>query len=441
MEGSQSIVKKFWLFALPSMLGQLLNSLFIIVDGFFVGQNLGDAGLAAINVAWPMVALIQAVSMAIGIGGAVQLSIDVGRGDLKSALKARIHAVVMLVGAGVILGGGFFLTYAYILPLLGANEELYPLAAAYIRVVSMCAICQAFTTGIMPLLRGAGRTLAAMSLTILGLVGNIVLDWAFIQYLDWGMEGVALATAMSQGTCGFLGLILLMTKRDWRGEGDVFRFDPVQMVRIFRFGVSAFGLTISTSILILLTNLQALRYGDTQGVAVYAVLSYVLGSVIPLVSGVGDGIQPLLGNAYGAGDLPTIVRLRRMGLCLAVGTALVCSLGCWIGRQFLPQIFGASQSAAVQVAGAMWTLVLAIPFMAAVRFSCSYFCALGQPRESSLLAYGEPLVAQPLFLFLLPLFWGLDGVWMSYPAAMLGLTILALVLLRFHRKKLRALVG
>ena len=79
MKSPHSITEKFWLFALPSMLGQLLNSLFIIVDGFFIGQNLGDAGLAAINVAWPAVALIQAVSMAIGTGGAVQISIDIGR--------------------------------------------------------------------------------------------------------------------------------------------------------------------------------------------------------------------------------------------------------------------------------------------------------------------------------------------------------------------------
>ena len=433
MGESRSIRKNFWLFALPSMLGQLLNSLFIIVDGFFIGQNLGDPGLAAINVAWPLVAIVQAVSMMIGTGGAVQLAIDVGREDLRSALRARNHAVFMLVCAAVLLGSGLFLTYPVILPLLGANEVLYPLTADYIRVVCICAACQVFTTGVMPLLRGAGRTIAAMSLTILGLVGNIFLDWLFIQHFDWGMQGVALATAMSQGVCGFLGLGLLLSRKRWYLKSEPFRPDFRQMGRILGLGFPTFGLTISTSVLILLNNLQALRYGDTEGVAVYAVLSYTLGSVIPLVSGVGDGIQPLLGNAYGAKRRDDILKLRHMGVSLAVGTALLCSAGVMTFRKGLPLIFGASPSAAAEVAGAVWTLALAFPFMAAVRFYCSYFCALGQSRDSSLLAYCEPLAAQPFFLLLLPLVWKLEGVWMSYPAAMMTMAALAAVLLRRHR--------
>ena len=430
----QSVVKKFCLFALPSMLGQLLNSLFIIVDGFFIGQNLGDAGLAAINVAWPMVALIQAVSMAIGTGGAVRLSIAVGRKDMKTALRARGNAVFLLCSAAVVLGSLFYFLHPYVLPLLGAREELYPLTADYIRVVSVCAACQVFTTGVMPLLRGAGRAIASMSLTVLGLVGNIVLDWLFIYYFAWGMKGVALATALSQGLGGFLGLILLLTQKGWKRE-EPFRPRLGQMVQIAQLGCSAFGLTISTSVLILLNNLQALHYGGTEGVAVYAVLSYVLGSVLPLVSGVGDGVQPLLGNAYGAGDWASIHKLRRMGFSLAVCTALVCSLGCWLGRFRVPEIFGASLSASAEVSGALWTLVLAFPFMAAVRFSCSYFCALGQSLRSSILAYGEPLLAQPLWLFLLPLIWQLEGVWMSYPAAMVTMSAAALCLFRVKSRR------
>lgn len=437
MSQNKSVNRNFWLFALPSMLGQLLNSLFIIVDGFFVGQNLGDAGLAAINVAWPMVALIQAVSMAIGTGGAVQISINAGRGDIAAAAKARGHAVLMLLGTSLFFGIGFFFSYPYILPYLGANQELYPLTAEYIQVVCVFAACQVFTTGIMPLLRGAGRTIVAMCLTICGLVGNIALDWLFIHHYHWGMQGVALATAISQGFPGFLGLLLLMTYRKLPASFKEFRPHPKQMLKILHLGCSAFGLTISMSILILITNLQALRYGDTEGVAAYAVLSYILGSVIPLVSGVGDGILPLLGNAYGAGDYQVIAQLRRKGFALALTAASLCSVLCYVGRFSLPLIFGASASVASVISDAIWTLVIAFPFMAAVRFSCSYFCALGHPVESSVLAYCEPLLAQPLFLFLLPLFLGLNGVWISYPAAMLCMTCAALFLLYRHRKELQ----
>ena len=433
MRNERSYERKFWKYALPSMLSQLLNSLFIIVDGFFIGQNLGDAGLAAINVAWPMVALIQAVSMAIGTGGAVRIAINEGRKDSSAARNAQNNGIFMLAASSLIFGLGFYFTYPFILPHLGANEELYPLAAEYMEVVCIFASCQVMTSGLLPLLRGAGKTMEAMSLTILGLLGNIWLDWLYIHHYHWGMAGAALATAISQGVCAIPSLIILLLRK---GEKPA-RFQPRarEMLTIFYYGISAFGLTISGSVLILMGNLQALRYGGTTGVAVYAILSYVLGSVIPLVSGVGEGLQPLLGNAYGAYDWNAIGKLRKKGVLLAVETAIACSLVCWIFRKDLPAVFGASPEAAMEAGSAMWTIVIAFPLMALVRFICSYFCALGMPRASSILAYGEPLAAQPLFLFLLPLVFSLEGVWLSYPAAMVLMTIISFWLLAAHFRK------
>lgn len=105
-EPSAAIRGQFWRYALPSMFSQLLNSCFIIVDGLFIGQNLGDAGLAAINVAWPMVAFIQAVSLAVGTGGAVRLATAQGRGDEAEALTARGNAVTLLAVCAAVLGVG-----------------------------------------------------------------------------------------------------------------------------------------------------------------------------------------------------------------------------------------------------------------------------------------------------------------------------------------------
>ena len=433
MAKDQSYEGKFWKFALPSMLSQLLNSFFIIVDGFYIGQNMGDAGLAAINVAWPMVALIQAVSMAVGTGGAVLLAINEGRKDHVSARIAQKYAVLMLAVLSLFFGLLFYGTYPYILPLLGANQELYPLAAEYMKVVCIFSACQVMTTGLLPLLRGAGKTMEAMALTILGLIGNLYLDWLFIHHCHWGMAGAALATAISQGLCAIPSFLILCFRKGPRVP--LFPLEGKRILAIGYFGFSSFGLTISSSVLILMGNLQALKYGGTRGVAVYAILSYVLGSVIPLVSGVGEGIQPLLGNAYGAYDWNAIGKLRKKGLSLAVAAALICSLVCWMFRRELPLVFGASPEAAAEGMDAMWTIAAAFPLMALVRFSCSYFCALGMPTASSILAYGEPLAAQPLFLYLLPLCWGLEGVWISYPAAMILMTLVVFILLERHRKK------
>ena len=431
-EPSAAIRGQFWRYALPSMFSQLLNSCFIIVDGLFIGRNLGDAGLAAINVAWPIVALIQAVSLAVGTGGAVRLATALGKGDEDEALTARGNAVLLLAASAVALGVGLGLTYPYILPLIGANEELYPLAAAYIRVVCLLTVCQVFATGLLPLVRSAGRTLAAMTVTVGGLLGNIFLDWLFIHRFQWGLPGAALATGLSQGACALAALPLLLAHKGWPLRLGQFAPCKRMIKGILHYAVSPFGLSISTSAILLITNLRALRYGGTQGVAVYAVLSYVLGSIIPLISGVGDGLQPLVSYARGARDWQGLCHLRRKGLALAVAVAVISGVACFALRQVLPAVFGASPEAAAQGAAAMWTLTLACPFVAVVRFSCSYFCAVGEPLAGGILAYGEPLGAQPLFLFTLPLWLQLEGVWVAYPAAVMLTAAVAVVLTRRH---------
>lgn len=427
--------RKFFRYALPSMLSQLLNSCFIIVDGFFIGRNLGDIGLAAINVAWPITAFIQAVSLGLGLGGAVRLSTALGRGDKEEAALARGNTLTALAAAGVAMSVGLWLACPVILPLIGAKGELYAPALEYSRMICALALGQTINTGALPLLRGCHKTMQAMSFTVVGLLSNIFMDWLFIQAFQWGLAGAAVATGSAQILCALLAVPTLLAAQ----ELPLRRADFAprwRMIRgIVQYGISPFGLSISTSVILLITNLQALHWGGTRGVAVYAVLSYVLGAVIPLVSGVGDGVQPLLSYARGAGEWGQLALLRRWGLSLAVGMAVLCSVLTWVGRSQLPLVFGASPEATAEGAAAMWTLCIGYPFMAVVRFCSSYFCAVGEPVFSGILAYGEPLGTQPLMLLVLPLFLGLTGVWVAWPAAVALTAVAALVLLAVQESK------
>ena len=427
--------RQFFRYALPSMLSQLLNSCFIIVDGFFIGRNLGDIGLAAINVAWPITAFIQAVSLGLGLGGAVRLSTALGRGDKEEAALARGNTLTALAAAGVAMSVGLWLACPVILPLIGAKGELYAPALEYSRMICALALGQTINTGALPLLRGCHKTMQAMSFTVVCLLSNIFMDWLFIQAFQWGLAGAAVATGSAQILCALLAVPTLLAAR----ELPLRRADFAprwRMIRgIVQYGISPFGLSISTSVILLITNLQALHWGGTRGVAVYAVLSYLLGAVIPLVSGVGDGVQPLLSYARGAGEWGQLALLRRWGLSLAVGMAVLCSVLTWVGRSQLPLVFGASPEATAEGAAAMWTLCIGYPFMAVVRFCSSYFCAVGEPVFSGILAYGEPLGTQPLMLLVLPLFLGLTGVWVAWPAAVALTAVAALVLLAVQESK------
>ena len=237
--------RQFFRYALPSMLSQLLNSCFIIVDGFFIGRNLGDIGLAAINVAWPITAFIQAVSLGLGLGGAVRLSTALGRGDKEEAALARGNTLTALAAAGVAMSVGLWLACPVILPLIGAKGELYAPALEYSRMICALALGQTINTGVLPLLRGSHKTIQAMSFTIVGLLGNIFMDWLFIQAFQWGLAGAAVATGSAQILCAVLALPCLLASRELPLRRADFAPRWGMLRRIVQYGVSPFGLSIS----------------------------------------------------------------------------------------------------------------------------------------------------------------------------------------------------
>ena len=431
MRQDQPLERQFFRFVLPSMASQLLCGFFVVVDGFFIGRNMGDAGLAAINVAWPLVQVLLAVGLALGVGGSVCAATALGAGDEAAARRAVGNTLTALAAASVVISLVFYFAHPYLLPWMGADESLMPLACEYLRVVSALAFTQIFANGLVPLLRGTGRSMTAMAVMILGLVANIFLDWLFIERFQWGLWGAAVATMAAQGGCVAVALPLVLTGRTAAPRPADLRPRGMLLRQIIRLGASPFGLSVSTSIVLLLNNIQAQRYGGTGAVAVYAILSYVTGSFLPLMTGVGDGAQPLISYANGAKDHTALVHLRRKGLATVLATGAACSLLCFAGREMLPMLFGAGEATIPAAAQALWYLVVSFPLVGLARFSCSYFCAVGQARAASLLAYGEPLVVQPVFLFLLPLTGlGLQGVWAAYPATAVVIGAAALWLLR-----------
>lgn len=435
MRQDKPLERQFFRYVIPSMASQLLLGFFVVVDGFFIGRNMGDAGLAAINVAWPLVQVLLAVGLALGLGGSVCAATALGAGDEPAARRAVGNTLAALAAASLVISLAFYFAHPLLLPYMGADETLLPLACEYLRVVSALAFTQIFSNGLIPLLRGAGRAMAAMGVMVFGLVANIFLDWLFIERFQWGLWGAAVATMAAQGGCVALALPLVLAGRTGAPRPADLRPRRVLLGQILRLGASPFGLSISTSIILLLNNVQAARYGGTGAVAVYAILSYVMGSFLPLMTGVGDGAQPLISFANGAGDRRALARLRRMGLATVLAAGAVCSLLCFAGREMLPVLFGAGEATIPAAARALWYLIVSFPLVGVARFACSWFCAVSQARAASLLAYGEPLVVQPVFLFLLPAAGlGLQGVWAAYPATAVVMAAASAWLLRKARE-------
>lgn len=432
--------KKFWRFVFPSMLAFAFSGLYAIVDGFFVGRSTGDIGLAAINIAYPLTALIQAVGTGIGMGGAIPLAVARGGDDTRKERTLLGNALILLLIACLLVLGGLLLCYRPLLGLLGARGEVLEAAADYIRIIILGSVFQILATGFTPMLRNYEASLLAMLAMVGGFVTNIVLDAWFVAGLQLGVSGAALATIIGQAVTALPCILFLLRKmrfldrRDFLPQGALVR-------QILTTGLSPFGLAMSPNIVLLLINRSAVAYGGDAAVAAYAVVAYVHCIVLLLLQGVGDGCQPLISFHLGKGEIREARTARNIAYVVALTLSAVYMAVAFSVRDIVSPLFGASDDAAQIVRHALPIFAVGAPAIAVCRITTSYFYSIRRNTFSYLLVYGELVVLFLLLQFVLPPLLELDGVWLSPPAAQAALALVSVVLIAVAARQTRRTAG
>lgn len=433
----KNISKKFWKYVIPSMFTCLLSGIYCLVDGLFIGRAVGDAGLAGINIAWPIPALILAVGTGIGIGGSVVMSNYIGKNELNKAKQARGNTIVLLVLASIILTVILYVSIEPILRLLGATAEVYDAASIYCKIFVLGSIFQLLGTGFTPILRNMGHVMFAMTIMIIGFITNIIFDYLLIMVFNLGIAGAAIATLTGQALVVIAACFIIFSKKNLLSLNN-YKLDAGIVSKIIRIGLSPFGLSLSPSIIIIFANWQCIRYGGNIAVAAYAVLSYVISTAQLLVQGVGEGTQPLISYYKGAKRLDVIHHIRKKTIVLAV----LLSFG--IGgltiaiKAIIPTIFGASPEASILIADSLPIFAAAFPLIAISRATSAYFYGIQHANYASILVYLDPLVITPLTMMLLPLLFNLNGVWLAIPVTQSIIVITALLLYKHSDKILKA---
>lgn len=423
--------KQFWKYVLPSMMTMLLGGFYGIVDGFFIGNAVGDDGLAAINLAWPLTALILATGTGLGIGGSVLMSTRNGEGRQQLAHVAKGNAILLLATISLLFTILFTLSSSQIMRFFGAEGNVLKLCIEYIQIIVLGTALQIFGCGLTPLLRNTGRTVLAMAMMISGFATNIILDWLFIMVFDWSLFGAGLATIIGQGVVAVFSIVVLLTDKQLRPSRADFVPDASTIKTIFRIGLSPFGSNLAPSAVIMFCNWQCIRYGGNLAVASYSVLSYLSFSANSLMAGVGQGIQPIISYANGAKNFTSLLAVRRKALCVVLAISAILFAVAIPAQTWAAMVFGLSAEASVIFARSLWIISFSFPFIGIAKLASEFFCAINKTRYSSLLIYGDPLLLSPLLLFILPLIWQLDGVWLAMPAAQCVMACMALAM--FHR--------
>lgn len=419
-------------YILPSIIALTLTSIYGVFDGIFVGHAVGDAGLAGINVAFPLQTLVMACAMGIGMGSAVISSVERGKGNLERSHQAAGNAFVLLLGAAIPLALLLHLGARPLCQLLGGSGETLEQAAMYISVIAWGVPFQVFVGGSMALIRNRGGVNYAMVTQVLSGLINIGLDYWFVIELGFGIQGAAAATVIGQ-CFAFCSCGAFFARRRNRLPRAAFVPDGALMRHALRLGLAPFGLTLLPDATVVVINVNANLVGGEAAVATYAVISYVAFIAQLLIQGVADGSQPLISMRHGSGDADAVRRLRNTNYLVCFGIGLTGLVVLTLLSRQVPVLFGASAATVEAVAHALPIYSVSYLLYAFTHPSVSYFYAIDDARASTRLVVGEALLVVACVCVMARV-WGLDGIWWSVTAVQALLSVLALWELRRARE-------
>lgn len=397
------------------------------IDGLFIGNRAGDDGLAAINIAWPIVAFITSLGSGLGVGAAVVINGLRGKNEYALAEKVKPAALWLPVAGGAAATIFCLLVYSPLLTLLGAEGIVKTYAENYSLVISLGAIFQVIGASAVVLLRNEGKTYSALIYTAIGLAVHVGLD--FLTVKKFALYGVAAATVVSQAVVAALSLFSLLRRGDKSAktpseqECSDKEKTPRFALLVLKNSVAPFGLNFVPSMVLTFTNFFALKTGGTTAVGAYAVMSYVLYTYDYVFQGVCDGAQPVFSYYRGANDMreerntiyKTIITMTALSVAFVALTPAAII--------FLPDVFAVSAEAAQMIKTGFIIYAFAYPLKAAVKFICAYAYSTGKVALSNIITFLDPFLFTPLSLLVLAPT-GTSGIWAALPVSQL-LTLIA----------------
>ncbi|ENN6812397.1 MATE family efflux transporter [Vibrio fluvialis] len=425
-----SIYRQFLRYAIPTVAAMLVNGLYQVVDGIFIGHYVGAEGLAGINVAWPVIGTILGMGMLVGVGTGALASIKQGEKDLHSAKRILATGLLTLVMLAPIVATILWFFADDFLRWQGAQGRTFELGMQYLQILIIGCV---FTLGsiAMPfLLRNDDSPNLATLLMVVGALCNIVLDYVLIAWLQWELTGAAIATAISQLIVTGLGFSYFFSKRaKLRLTRACLSMEWRYLPKIFAIGVSSFFMYAYGSTMVALHNSLIIQYGNAVMVGAYAILGYIVTVYYLTVEGIANGMQPLASFNHGARQYDNIRRLLKVAMSIAVLGGMVFVLMINLFPEQVIGIFNSNDPRLME--GAVFALKLhmfALFLDGFLVVSAAYYQATNHGGKAMFVTVGNMMVQLP-FLYILPKLYGITGVWIAFPLSNIALSCVVGVML------------
>jgi len=429
--GTENIGKLLIKQAVPATIGILVMSLNMIVDTIFVGQWIGVLAIAAITVVLPIVFLISSIGMGIGIGGSSIISRALGANNTEKAFLTfgnQISLTVILALLFVILGTIFSVP---ILNLFGAKGLILPIASEYFSVVIYGVPFLAFAMMGNPTIRAEGKPKFAMYAMMIPAVLNVALDVVFIKFFNWGMWGAGLATSISFASCGlYILYFFLSSKSELKIIPRNFKLNFKIVDEIIKLGGVSIVRQGAISILMIVLNYSLFTYGGEISISIFGIINRVMMFTLSPVLGVSQGFLPVAGFNIGAKNNARVKETIKKAIWFGSVLGTIIFIGIVVFKKEIIWIFTNDATLLDETPNAMLIVFLVTPIVTMQLIGSAYFQAAGKAMPALLLT----LLKQGIFLiplaYILPRYYGIDGIWWSFPIADVLSTIITIWVLK-----------
>ena len=423
-------------FAFPSIIMMVFTSIYGIVDGLFVSNFVGTIPFAAINMIMPILMIIGALGFMMGAGGTAIVSKTLGEGDKHHANRYFSMFVYVTALAGAIAG---ILGVIFIRPLsiiLGAEGELLECCVKYGRIVLLAMPAFMIQNLFQSFFIVAEKPKLGLCVTLIAGITNMILDALFVAVFDFGLEGAALATSISQLVGGTLPIFYFARKNSSLLSLGRTRFYPKILLRATVNGSSELMSNISMSVVTILYNYQLMKLEGENGVAAYGVIMYVSFIFIAMYIGYAVSSAPVVGFHYGAANKPELKNLlKKSAVITFIGGLSMAAIAFLLSKPLSGIFIGYDERLLEMTARGMRIFSFSFLFSGFSIFGSSFFTALSNGPISALISFLRTLVYQAIGVLLLPIFLGLDGIWSSMLIAEFLAILTTLICIFAFRKR------
>lgn len=438
--GTKPVGKLLMQYAIPAIIAMTASSLYNMVDSIFIGQGVGAMAISGLAITFPFMNLSAAFGAAIGLGASTLMSVKLGQKDYRTAENILGNTITLNIIIGVTFGVVCLMFLDPILRFFGASDQTIVYARDYMEIILLGNAITHLYFGMNSALRSASKPRHAMYATMFTVVLNTILDPLFIWTFGLGIRGAAYATVLSQLVALIWQFWIFSNPKELiRLKRGIYSLRGDLVKNIIGIGISPFSMNVCACMVVIFINNQLVRFGGDMSVGAYGIANRIVFIFLMFVMGINQGMQPIAGYNYGAQKLDRMMQVVKLSI---IAATVIMILG-WFLAMLAPRqcvsLFTTDQHLLDTTVHGMRIMMVMLPIVGYQMVITNFFQCIGKVKISIFLSLSRQLLFLLPALALLPIWFGLDGVWLAQPVSDLIASVVTawIMIVYMHKFKLQ----